>query len=120
MDLSKDLRLVLARGQIALGAIALRAGIDVGMVEGPPFTLGAGPRPEFDEVLEPGRSSLIDYRLDLPKHEVLSYLVHTRRYLGHGTAAPDLDEVKPMPATDYEARTVEAVVATAEGVLPAC
>src|SRR2546422_11094679 len=97
MDLSKDLRLVLARGQIALGAIALRVGIDVGMVEGPPFTLGAGPRPEFDELLEPGRSSLIDYRLDLPKHEFLSCLVHTRRYLVHGTAAPDLPQERAIP-----------------------
>ena len=112
------LGLALARGQIALGALALRFGLDVGMVEGPPFTLGAGPRPEFDELLEPGRSSLIDYRLDLPKHEFLSYLVHTRRYLVHGTAAPDLDEVKPMPATDYEARTLEAVFATSDGIWP--
>ena len=118
MELTKNLRLGLARGQIALGAIALRAGIDVGMVEGPPFTLGAGPRPEFDELLEPGRSSLIDYRLDVPKHEFLSYLVHTRRYLVHGTAAPDLDEVRPMPATDYEARTLEAVFATSDGIWP--
>ena len=88
------------------------------MVEGPPFRLGAGARPEFDEFLEPGRSSLIDYRLDAPKHEFLSYLVHNRRYLVHGTAAPDLDEVKPMPATDYEARTLEAVFATSDGIWP--
>jgi len=118
MEVAKGLRLVLARGQIALGAVALRAGIDVGMLEGPPFTLGAGARPEFDEFLEPGRSSLIDYRLAVPKHEFLSYLVHTRRYLVHGTAAPDLDEVKPMPATDYEARTLEAVFATSDGIWP--
>ena len=51
------LRLALARGQIALGALALRAGLDVGMVEGPRFTLGAGPRSEFDETLEQGLAS---------------------------------------------------------------
>lgn len=118
MELGKRLRLAVARGQIALGALALRAGLDVGMVEGPPFMLGAGPRPEFDEFLEPGRSSLIDYRLDVPKHEFLSYLVHTRSYLLHGTAAPDLDEVKPMLATDYDARSIEAVFATSDGIWP--
>jgi hypothetical protein len=118
MGLGQALRLGLARGQIALGALALRAGFDVGMVEGPPFPLEAGPRPEFDEYLEPGQSGLIDYRLDVPKHEFLSYLVHTRRFLLHGTAAPDLDEVKPMVATDYDTRRLEAVFATSDGIWP--
>src|SRR5713101_5871872 len=112
------LRLALARGQIALGALALRAGLDVGMVEGPRFILDAGPRSEFDETLEQGRGGLIDYRLDLPKHELLSYLVHSRGYLLHGTASADLDEVRPMVATDYEARTLDAVFATSDGIWP--
>lgn len=100
------------------GPLALRAGVDVGMLEGPQVTVGAGPRPEFDEILEQGRNGVIDYRLDVPKHEFLSYLVHTRGYLLHGTASADLDEVRPMVATDYEARTLEAVFATSDRIWP--
>lgn len=118
MDPGKHLRLALARGQIALGALALRAGFDIGMVEGPQVTLGAPRRPEFDEVLERGRAGLIDYRLEVPKHEFLSYLVHERGYLLHGTASADLEEVRPMIATDYDARTLEAVFATSDGIWP--
>jgi hypothetical protein len=112
------LRLALARGQIALGALALRAGLDVGMVEGPRFMLGAGPRAEFDEILERARDGPMEYTCDAPKHEFLSYLVHARGYLLHGTASPDLEEVKPMVAVDYDARTLEAVFATSDGIWP--
>ena len=118
MEPGKRLRLALARGQIALGALALRAGLDVGMLEGPQVTLGAGPRAEFDEILEKGRSGVIDYRLDVPKHEFLSYLIHESGYLLHGTASAHLDEVRPMLATDYDARTLEAVFATSDGIWP--
>jgi hypothetical protein len=118
MDAGKRLRLALARGQIALGAFALRAGFDIGMLEGPPVTLSTGLRAEFDEILEGGRNGLIDYRLHVPKHEFLSYLVHARGFLLHGTASADLDEVRPMVATDYEARTLEAVFATSDGIWP--
>ncbi len=69
----EGVRLALARGQIALGALALRAGLNPGMLEGPPFTLGAQPRAAFDELLEDGRDGDIDYRMDPPKHEFLSY-----------------------------------------------
>jgi hypothetical protein len=118
MPRGDGLRLALARGQIALGALALRAGVDVGMVEGPPYALGAGPRAEFDEILERARNGVIDYQLNVPKHELLSYLVHERGHLLHGTASPDLDEVRPMVAIDYDARTLEAVFATSDGIWP--
>jgi hypothetical protein len=119
MEPAKHLRLLLARGQIALGALALRAGLDVGMVEGPQFELDTGARPEFDEILEQGRrGGLIDYRLETPKQEFLSYLVHTRGHLLHGTDLPDLEEVTPMVATDYDARRLEAVFATSDGIWP--
>ncbi len=111
-------RLALARGQIALGALALRAGLDVGMVEGPAYVLGAGPRADLDEMVERAPSGLIDYGLDTPKHEFLSYLVHESGYLLHGTASPDLDAVRPMVAVDYDARTLEAVFATSDGIWP--
>jgi hypothetical protein len=116
--LGDRLRLALARGQIALGALALRAGFDVGMVEGPPFDLDAGQRADCDEAVERAGDGLMDYTLDVPKHEFLSYLVHTRGFLLHGTAAPGLEEVKPMAAVDYEARTLEAVFATSDGIWP--
>lgn len=118
MALGSGLRLAMARGQIALGALALRAGFDVGMVEGPRVDLGAGPRAEFDEILERAGDGLMDYTLDVPKHEFLSYLVHERGYLLHGTATPGLDEVKPMVAVDYDARRLEAVFATSDGIWP--
>jgi len=118
VPLGDRLRLALARGQIALGALALRAGLDVGMLEGPRFDLDAGPRANFEETLERARDGLMEYTLDVPKHEFLSYLVHERGYLLHGTAAPGLDEVKPMVAIDYDARTLEAVFATSDGIWP--
>jgi hypothetical protein len=118
VPLLDGLRLALARGQITLGALALRAGIDVGMVEGPRFDLAAGARADFDEIVDRAGDGLMDYALDVPKHEFLSYLVHARGYLLHGTAAPGLDEVKPMVAIDYEARTLEAVFATSDGIWP--
>ena len=118
MELGKQLRVALARGQIALGALALRAGLDVGMVEGPQVALDGAPRLEFGAILEQAREGVIDYRLDAPKHEFLSYLVHTRGQLLHGTASPELDEVRPMPATDYEVRTLEAVFATSDAIWP--
>jgi hypothetical protein len=112
------IRLALARGQIALGALALRAGLDVGMVEGPAYTLGDQPRGDMDGMLERARSGPIDYGLGVPKHEFLSYLVHARGYLLHGTASTDLDAVRPMVAVDYDARTQEAVFATSDGIWP--
>jgi hypothetical protein len=115
---SDRLRLILARGQIALGAFALRAGLDVGMVEGPAYSLGAGPRADLDQILARAPSGLIDYRLGAPKHEFLSYLVHECGYLLHGTASQDLDAVKPMVAVDYDARTLEGVFATSDGIWP--
>lgn len=118
MELGKRARLILARGQIALGALALRAGLDVGMVEGPPVHLGSGPRPDFDDVIEQGRGGAIEYPLEAPKHEFLSYLVHARGFLLHGTASAGLDEVSPRPATDYQARTLEAVFTTSDGIWP--
>lgn len=118
MALGDRLRLALARGQIALGALALRAGLDVGMVEGPSYTLGAAPRVEMDVMVERARGGLIDYELEMPKHEFLSYLVHERGCLLHGTASTDLDAVKPMVGVDYDARTLEAVFATSDGIWP--
>jgi hypothetical protein len=115
---SDRLRLALARGQIALGALALRAGLDVGMVEGPSYTPGAAPRADMDGILERARNGFIDYGLDVPKHEFLSYLVHERGYVLHGTASQDLDAVRPMVAVDYDARTLEAVFATSDGIWP--
>ena len=112
------IRLALARGQIALGALALRAGLDVGMVEGPAYTLGERPRADMDGMIERARSGPIDYGLGVPKHEFLSYLVHARGYLLHGTASTDLDAVRPMVAVDYDARTLEAVFATSDGIWP--
>jgi hypothetical protein len=117
MPVGDRLRLALAHGQIALGALALRAGLDVGMLEGPPYALGAAPRADFDDMLRRPHDGLTD-ELDVPKHEFLSYLVHERGLLLHGTASSDLDQVRPMVAVDYDARTLEAVFATSDGIWP--
>jgi hypothetical protein len=118
MDPTKPFRLALARGQIALGALALRAGLDLGLLEGPTVMLPAKPIPAFDALLDHPPDGFIDYQLDAPKYEFLSYLVHTRGYLLHGTAPSDLDEIEPRRATDYEARVVDAVFATSDGIWP--
>src|SRR3989441_4395968 len=116
MDPRKPFRLALARGQIALGALALRAGLDIGMLEGPRFTIPTERQAAFDELLDHPRDGFIDYRLDAPKYEFLSYLVHARGYLPHGTASSDLELIEPRRATDYNARVVDAVVATSDGI----
>lgn len=118
MDVRRGVRLALARGQIALGGLALRAGLDLGMLEGPPLTLGAQPAAAFDELLEDGRRGDIDYRMDRPKHEFLSYLVHARGYLLHGTGSPQLEQLRPTRATDHDARSLDAVFATSDGIWP--
>ncbi len=118
MNARQAARLALARGQIALGALALRAGLNPGMLEGPPLVLDAQPRTAFDEVIEQGRHRAIDYRLYPPKHEFLSYLVHARGYLLHGTASPQLEQIRPTRATDHDARSVDAVFATSDGIWP--
>jgi hypothetical protein len=118
MDIRRRLRIALARSQIAFGAVALRAGMDIGMLEGPAFTLPAGPIPAFDAVIDNATDGVIDYQLDEPKYEFLSYLVHARGYLLHGTAPSDIAEIEPRQATDYEARVVDAVFATSDGIWP--
>src|SRR5207245_2195901 len=64
------------------------------------------------------QDGFIDYRLDAPKYEFLSYLVHARGYLLHGTASSDLEQIEPRRATDYNARDVDAVFATSDGIWP--
>lgn len=111
-------RLALARGQIALGALALRAGLNPGMLEGPPLAVGVQARTEFDELLKDGQGGDIECRIDRPKHEFLSYLVHARGHLLHGTGPSQLEEIRPTRATDYDARSVDAVFATSDGIWP--
>src|SRR5712692_3186903 len=118
MDVRRGVRLALARGQIALGVLALRAGLNPGMLEGPPVAVPAPVRAWFDELLEDGHDGHIEYRMDPPKHEFLSYLVHARGYLLHGTGSAQLEEIKPTRATDYDARCVDAVFATSDGIWP--
>ena len=118
MDPRKPFRLALARGQIALGALALRAGLDIGMLEGPRFTIPTERQAAYDELLDHQQDGFIDYRLDAPKYEFLSYLVHARGYLLHGTTSSDLEQIEPRRATDYNARVVDAVFATSDGIWP--
>jgi len=68
--------------------------------------------------LEDGHEGHIEYRMDPPKHEFLSYLVHARGYLLHGTGSPQLERLRPTRATDYDARSLDAVFATSDGIWP--
>lgn len=118
MDVRRGMRLALIRGQIALGGLALRAGLDLGLLEGPPLSLDAQPRAVFDELLEDGRDGYIDYRIEHPKHEFLSDLVHARGYLLHGSGSPQLEQITPTHATDHGARSIDATFATSDGIWP--
>jgi hypothetical protein len=46
------------------------------MVEGPAYSLGAGPRADMDQILARARNGLIDYGLDAPKHEFLNAVTY--------------------------------------------
>lgn len=118
IDVARGLRLALIRGQIALGELALRAGLDLGMLEGPPLAVPAQMRGDLDELLEELHDGYIDHPLDRPKHEFLSYLVHARGYLLHGSGSPQLEQLTPTRATDHGARSVDAVFATSDGIWP--
>lgn len=88
------------------------------MLEGPAFTISTERHAAFDELVDHPRDGFIDYQLGAPKVEFLSYLVHARGYLLHGTASPDLEQIEPRQAMDYDARVVEAVFATSDGIWP--
>lgn len=116
--MQRVIRLMMARGQIALGALALRGGVDLGMSEAPPLPLGAERSATFDALLEGGPDGYVQYTMDPPKHEFLSYLVNARGYLLHGTGSRQLEELTPTRATDHDARSIDQVSAASDGIWP--
>jgi hypothetical protein len=119
VELRRRARRILARRQIAVGALARRAGLDVGMVEGPSVHPGADTRTDFDDVLEQGRRGPSNTRSTLPSTR--SCPISCARAAISCMARPsELDEVRPMRATDHEGRTLEAVFPTSDGIWPRC
>jgi hypothetical protein len=116
------LRLVGARVWIGVGKLTLKAGLNPwGLLEGPPLAIDPPARRAFDQLLERAArdpSGLIEYELAWPKFVFLSYAVHARKLLLHGTTSPDLELLRPSPAFDHGARETSVVSATNDGISP--
>jgi hypothetical protein len=98
----------------------LRVGVNVlDMVEGPRLALDPARAAVYDALLERAvrGSGVIDYDLALPKHEFLSYLVHRRGLLAHGSNRDGIEEFEPRPANDLGTH-LTGVYAASDAIRP--
>ena len=85
----------------------------------PPFCLSKEQQAAFESLIDstpPG--SFIDYQLNNPKWQFLSYLCKSRNLVLHGSQNLDINEVEPRLANDPKAFSgQEAIYATTDGIL---
>jgi hypothetical protein len=73
----------------------------------------------YAEALRRGPDAPIDYTLDAPKWQFLSYLCEAHNVLLHGSAAPDIDEFEARQSNDTdEFGNRRAVYAASDGIWP--
>lgn len=84
----------------------------------PPVAFDAKIASDFDDLLNqtpPG--SHVDYRLDNPKWQFLSYLCSANHLVLHGSPDPAIEVVEPRKAVDVKAFSdQEAIYATTDGI----
>jgi len=84
----------------------------------PAFELSPDQQAGFDALfasIPPG--GWIDYRLDAPKWQFLSYLCQSKNLVLHGSQNLAIDEVEPRKALDIRAFSAqEAIYATTDGI----
>ncbi len=75
-------------------------------------------RAAFDALIDatpPG--SFVDYRLDFPRWQFLTYLCSTRSLVLHGSQNPGIGIIEPRKASDVRAYSAqEAIYATTDGI----
>ena len=84
----------------------------------PTFDLSPVKQAEFDMLFDSTPSgSFVDYQLDYPKWQFLSYLCKSRNLVLHGSQNLDIDEVEPRKANDKKAFSDQnAIYATTDGI----
>lgn len=84
----------------------------------PRFALTGKQRSAFDTLIDstpPG--GWVDYQLNAPKWQFLSYLCETRNLVLHGSQNLEIDEVEPRQAIDAKAYNAQnAIYATTDGI----
>jgi hypothetical protein len=84
----------------------------------PPWELTPGQAKAFGALADstpPG--GLLEYRLEFPKWQFLSYLCQTRELVLHGSQTAGLEEIQPRVARDVRAFSAqEAIYATTDGI----
>ncbi len=102
------------------GGRLLEHGLNVlDVVEGPRLAMGPERAAAYDALFEEAvrTGGAVDYRLPHPRHEFLSYLVHGRGLLAHGSDRDDIEEFEPRPANEAGAIQL-GVHAAADGIWP--
>ena len=102
------------------GARLLGVGVNLlDVVEGPRLEADSTRAAAYDSLLREAvlAAGPIDYRLPYPKHEFLSYAVHRRGLLAHGSNRGDIEEFEPRPANEGGALQV-GVHAASDGIWP--
>lgn len=88
-------------------------------VEGPRPTVDPTRAAAYDALWDEAASAggVIDYDLPYPGHEFLSYVVHRRGLLAHGSNRDDIEEFEARPANDAGTHLV-GVYAAADAIRP--
>jgi hypothetical protein len=84
----------------------------------PPFCLSAEQQAAFESLIDSTLlGSFIDYQLNYPKWQFLSYLCKSRNLVLHGSSNLDIVEVEPRMANDIKAFSgQDAIYATTDGI----
>src|SRR5262245_13132794 len=89
------------------------------VVEGPRLVVDESRARLFDDALTAAAQGggLVNYRLPYPKHEFLSYVVHHRGLLAHGSNLDDIVLFEPRQANDA-GTYLTGVYAADDGIWP--
>ncbi len=84
----------------------------------PPFCLSTEQQAAFESLIDATpQGSFIDYQLNEPKWQFLSYLCKSRNLVLHGSQNLDIVEVEPRMANDVRAYSgQDAIYATTDGI----
>lgn len=118
--LRRRLALAAERRLTRAGGLLLRLRINLlDVVEGPRLVVDESRARQYDDALTAAAQGggLVDYRLPYPKHEFLSYVVHHRGLLAHGSNLDDIVLFEPRQANDA-GTYLTGVYAADDGIWP--
>lgn len=118
--LRRRLGLPASRKVTGAGRLLLPLGINLlDVVEGPRLAVDESSARLFDDALTAAAltDGLVEYRLPYPKHELLSYLVHRRGLLAHGSNLDNIALFEPRESND-SGTYLTGVYAADDGIWP--